>query len=230
MTAQWLHQLQRHGLEGLPGIALKVSTHENISEHYLAKMGLSEDTDTGKLEFEMTGLARKSNSRTVWDILRHAHYGDKASERLYLEYVRVMTGDKFLTYSHSLKELRQELEEISAEEAEQSSGMVDWLPITAGWWSLIWQMKLVSKVIEIAALSRDAGDVQEFIIDQYEQALAGRKLNAEQLEFKEEMYAALRRKPLTDLSRQSEYDPVISGFEMSNDAFQMPLLTGGNQS
>ena len=166
MEALWISSLNAANLEGLPGIALKVSAHSNVGERYLVKIGLTTSEETGKLEYEMTGSFNK-DSRTIWDILRHSYYGDEISGLLYLEYVAAMTGDNFITTSHGLVDLVNSVSEADTESSErqdeQRQKMYDWAEISPYWWEIVLKAGGRADILEVSARTRDVDAVRKVL-------------------------------------------------------------------
>jgi len=161
LTELWLNCLARNGLSGLDQYALKVSAGENVGKDYLTKIGLTEDAKTGDLQYEMTASGSKKSGYTIWDILRHASYGDKLSEALYIEFVGAMFGDSFLSFSKGFLPL---LEDIQLDtEDENSDKKKDWIEVAPYWWRIVVQTRSYGGLLECAATMRNVEDVRQLL-------------------------------------------------------------------
>jgi hypothetical protein len=162
LSNDWLDCLQKQDLQGLDGIALKVSTHANIGEHYLSKLGLS--TVAGDLAYEITGQSNKE-SRTVFDLLRHSYYGDKLATALYLEFARVMTGENFITCSHGLPDLLEVFQEAVQETKVRNAQdtFEEFMVLPSRYWYVVKKAKIYHEVLDVAASSREPKKVLELI-------------------------------------------------------------------
>lgn len=162
LSGDWLKCLEKKGLTGLDGIALKVSTHANIGEHYLSKLGLQ--TIDGDLSYEITGQGNKE-SRTVFDLLRHAYYGDGIAREMYLEFVQVMTGENFITCSHGLPDLLDAFEMPETETNEQTAQdkFEEFMVLPSRYWYVVKKAKIYHEVMDIAASSREPKKVVDLI-------------------------------------------------------------------
>lgn len=154
LSGDWLECLEKKGLTGLDGIALKVSTHANIGEHYLSKLGL--ETVDGDLAYEITGQGNKE-SRTVFDLLRHSYYGDIEATALYLEFAREMTGENFITCSHGLRDLLDKFEEPDQEQNEPKAQdtFEEFMVIPSRYWYVVKKAKIYHEVLDMAASTRE---------------------------------------------------------------------------
>jgi hypothetical protein len=162
LSKDWLDCLYKNDLSGLDGIALKVSTHANIGEHYLSKMGLS--TVAGDLAYEITGQANKE-SRSVFDLLRHSYYGDELSSALYLQFAREMTGENFITCSHGLPDLLDAFE-MPVQESKVRNAQdtfEEFMVIPSRYWYVVKKAKIYHEVMDVAASSREPKKVLELI-------------------------------------------------------------------
>lgn len=164
LSADWLDCLEKRGLLGLEGIALKATTHGNIGEKYLTKLGI--EASPGQLQYELTGQENKQGSTNIWDILRFSYYGDERMSRLYIEYVQAMTGENFLTCSHGLKDLLDEFEfELSETENEAEERMKIVALIHPQHWFVVKKAKIYHDVLDILARTRDPARVFDYIRD-----------------------------------------------------------------
>lgn len=158
LQRDWLDCLQKNQLTGKDGIALQVSTHHNIGEKYLSKMGIK--FDEKNLVYEVTSAETKS-SVTVFDLLKRSYYGDTAAGALYLEFVETMTGENFMTCSHGLHDLIDDIE-LEKEEIDKPE-IVDWMWFTPKAWYIVKKAKIYHEILDIAATSRDVRAVRELI-------------------------------------------------------------------
>lgn len=160
MEAHWLRCLEKEGLEGLPEIALHVSSHGNVGETYLTKIGIVINQKDGKLEYEMTSSDTKKG-RSIWDILRHAYYGDEKSSRLYIEFVQAMSDTNFLTFSHGFGDILEKIE-LPAPDVE-SVAAKPWAEISPYWWSIIRRAGAMGKFLEHAAKTWNIAALREYL-------------------------------------------------------------------
>lgn len=160
LEALWMQCLESKGLDGIPNIAAKVSSHGNVGQTYLTKIGLTISESNGKLEYEMTSSETKSG-KSIWDILRHAHYGDEKSESLYIEFVEAMSDTNFLTLSHGLKALIADIQ-LPSNDSEPDKSQ-EWAEISPYWWNIVRRAYAMGKLLELAALSRDIGQCRDFL-------------------------------------------------------------------
>lgn len=161
MEALWLECLEHHELSGIEGIALKVSSHGNVGKTYLTKIGITISETDGKLEYEMTSSETKKG-KSVWDILRHSYHGDEEASRLYIEFVQAMTDTNFITFSHGLADL---LENIELPEAEHNAdnAKVDFAEISPYWWKIVRRCGAMGKLLEQAATTRDIDHLRRYL-------------------------------------------------------------------
>lgn len=163
LTPDWLDALRREGLSGLDDVALKVTAHGNVGEKYLTKLGLTVSSDDDDLHYELTGTMNKKDSRTIWDILRHASYGDKESARLYIEFVEAMQGDNFLTWSHDFHDIVQAWAEQNIESEEKPEKMPVWAHISNEAWAWVVQANAIPEVLDNAARFRSIPKLMELL-------------------------------------------------------------------
>lgn len=163
LTEHWLHCLRANGLDGLGGIALHVKTGGNVGKTYLTKLGLQVD-ESNNLSYELTSSDTK-DGRNIWDVLRHAHYGDEEASAIYLDYVQVMTGRNFLTTSHGFRDkvgafvAENPLEFVT----EQSNKMTDFAEISQYWWDIVQDANAMGQVLEIAINTRDIETIKNYL-------------------------------------------------------------------
>jgi hypothetical protein len=160
LAEHWMHCLAKVGLDALEKRALVLSADKNIGEFYLTKLGGSQNVQQGDLAFELTGAGKK-DSRTVWDILRHAYYGDEVSAHLYTEYVQAMTGDNWITWSKGLHDLVNDfMDENPCSDEPQGEAMANWLNISKYWWELVKIVRGHHIIVEVSARTRDIKEVR----------------------------------------------------------------------
>lgn len=175
LTPDWLHCLERQGMDGLPEFALRVSAHGNVGEKYLIKIGLTVESKDDDLHYELTGGMNKKGSRTVWDILRHAYYGDGNSERLYIEYVEAMQGDNFITTSHGLTECVENWLDEQAEPEPEAPTLHAWVTISDEIWAYVVAANAFDKVIDCAARYRSIPKLRELLTSLRDELMADGK-------------------------------------------------------
>jgi len=170
--AAWLHELSKVGLKGIGKFALDFSFHGGVGEKYLSKLGISLDdvTDAGH---ELSGYANKhGKGATVWTILRRSKSGDlketrKWSQR-YIEYVKAMQGENWITWSPGLKDLvgvDDVTDEVAADEDEDEAvtEMADWLTITDDQYRAVRKLRAYAELLELAATGRSKSEVLAYL-------------------------------------------------------------------
>lgn len=160
-TDFWLKCLEAKCLTGSREHACDVRAGEHVGAEYLTKLGVNE-TATGALEYELTGGSNKGH--TIWDVLRDAMFGDIRSVYLYIEYVNAMQGENWITTSHGLKNLLEDIELPVSTEIE-SDGLVLWMNIAPAAWGVVVKNRAVAAILRIAATYRDESKILEFIED-----------------------------------------------------------------
>lgn len=168
--AAWLHELGKVGLSGIGKFALDFSFHGGVGENYLSKLGIGLDdvTDAGH---ELSGNANKhGKGATIWTILRRSQAAnedgkDRWSQK-YIEYVRAMQGDNWITWSHGLKDLVG-LEDISDQEAASTdeNPWTDWLSITDEQYRAVRKLRAYADLLELAAASRSKTAVLAYLVE-----------------------------------------------------------------
>lgn len=124
---EWLHQLNRVGLDGASAAARKHAFQVQgaaAAGNYVSKWGAAE---------EMTGGAKKKGKkggRSMWQLLRDARTADtpkarKRAEDLWYEAVRVMAGVHQLRMSPAFRALVEEERQRAAVEDEQQPEAVE---------------------------------------------------------------------------------------------------------
>lgn len=157
LSDHWTSKLDAVGLDYQPEYAFDLSAGHDVGKHYLTKLGIS--SKDGDLSYEMTGSENKGH--TIWDILRHSMYGDQQATSWYLEYVEAMTGENWITSSHGLWKLVEDIELETNEAA--SDDMTDWMWIDDDVWRIVVINNQVSTLLDIAARSRDRSIVWQFL-------------------------------------------------------------------
>jgi hypothetical protein len=165
----WIECLEKHGLEGLPEIALKVSSHGNVGKTYLTKIGITINEKDGKLEYEMTSSDTKKG-KSIWDILRHSYYGDEEASRLYIEFVEAMQDTNFITFSHGLAKLLENIE-LPESQSPADSAKEDFAEISPYWWTLVRRSGAMGKLLEQAIATRDINHLREYLWSLQEEAI-----------------------------------------------------------
>lgn len=170
----WLHCLSHNGLSGLDEYALKVTAGASVGAEYLTKIGLTEDAKTGDLQYEMTASSETKSGYTIWDILRHASYGDRLSVLLYIEFVGAMFGDSFLSFSKGFLPL---LEEIALPvDDENSDKKKEWIIIAPYWWGIVYRSYAIADLLEVAARTRNIEAVRQCLYDLQDELIETGKL------------------------------------------------------
>lgn len=170
LEALWMSCLEAKGLDGIPSIAAKVSSHGNVGQNYLTKIGLTISESNGKLEYEMTSSETKSG-KSIWDILRHAYYGDEKSAALYIEFVEAMQDTNFLTFSHGLKALIEDIELPVQEAKTNAETKEDWAEISPYWWNIVRRSYAMGKLLELAAETRDIAQCRAYLYSLQEELI-----------------------------------------------------------
>jgi hypothetical protein len=161
LEAYWIHCLETHGLEGLPEIALHVSAHGNVGQSYLTKIGITINEKDGRLEYEMTSSETKSG-QSIWDILRHSYYGDESASALYIEFIEAMQDTNFITFSHGLADLLENIE-LPESESVASNEKTDFAEISPYWWGIVRRSGAMGKLLEQAMLTRDINHLRQYL-------------------------------------------------------------------
>jgi len=157
----WMDCLEAHALEGIPNIALKVSSHGNVGQTYLTKIGITINEKDGKLEYEMTSSDTKKG-RSIWDIARHSYYGDEEASRLYIEFIEAMQDTNFITFSHGLADLLENIE-LPEHESIADSEKTDFAEISPYWWKIVRRCGAMGKLLEQAATTRDIHHLRQYL-------------------------------------------------------------------
>lgn len=170
LRSAWLKKLQKAGLYGNEH-ALKLSADDAVKPHYLAKLGLRQD-EKGQLEYELTATQSKDKQAgyTVWQLLESSLKGNQVAAALYLEYVRAMSGDMWITWSRGLKQLvgLDELEDEQLAALEEEEQLESWYELSG---DEIYAMRFAraqAAVLDVAAASRDIAVLKRFLAGLYE--------------------------------------------------------------
>lgn len=100
----WIEELAKEGQAGLKGIAVNVSSTDDLLNDYVTKGGQVLPTDTSKwgMAEEMTKAQAKKNRRdgkTPWELLIESFCGDRASGVLFKEYAEATKGKSALQWT-----------------------------------------------------------------------------------------------------------------------------------
>jgi hypothetical protein len=170
LRAAWLKKLETAGLYGNEH-ALKLSADESVKPHYLAKLGLRQD-EKGKLEYELTATQNKDIQAgyTVWQLLESSLKGNQVAAALYLEYVRAMSGDMWITWSRGLKQLvgLDEVEDEQLAALEEEEQLETWYELSADEVYAMRFARAQAAVLDVAAASRDISVLKRFLSGLYE--------------------------------------------------------------
>jgi hypothetical protein len=160
----WLECLEHNRLSGIEGIALNVSAHKNVGQTYLTKIGITINEKDGKLEYEMTSTETKKG-KSIWDILRHSYYGDEAASALYIEFVQAMQDTNFITLSHGLPDLLEDIQLPALEEAAAAAeeASTAWAEIAPWAWKVIRRSGAMGKVLEQAIIWQSVDHLREML-------------------------------------------------------------------
>lgn len=150
LQSLWMKALEANGLDAKDKVGANLSG-KNSSDTYLAKLGFEID-DNGDIAYELTGNENKG--KTVFDLLAMAHYGDIGAESLYVEYVQEMQGHNWITFSHGLKDLIEDIE-LESEELPDNQKLHKWLQIDSHTWYAVARLNKVSHVVKFAAKHRN---------------------------------------------------------------------------
>ncbi len=163
LTKLWQHQLKTEGRGASEEHGLYVSDENKSPSDYIAKTGITVD-DNGKLQWEMTSNETK-DSFNIWSILNAASKGDNHAEKLYLEYVKVMTGKNWMAYGQSgLQKIIEEIELPEPEgDAEQVEEQHHWLKFSDYWWDIVKLSNGDARIIDVAAKTRSIDAIRELL-------------------------------------------------------------------
>ena len=168
VTKSWLSSLRNEavGLDGDFEHACHIAVGENVKKDYLAKLGLS-DEDTTNVEYELTsGHNKDYKGRNIWSILRSAAEDNEEDAQLYVEYVKAMSGDNWITYSNGLKALVN-LDEMSDEQASQKEDeklqFEKLMDISEYEYSFVRKYKAYPELLELATSSRSEKVVRDWL-------------------------------------------------------------------
>jgi hypothetical protein len=192
----WLDCLEKEGLDGIGEIAFDVQAEHDVKKHYLAKLGLEDETSN--LDYELSaGHNKTGGGAKIWQILQKSWEGDALAGALYVEWVEAMSGDQWLTFSDGLRELCG-VSEMSDEEAAIFEGVdeearnetllemsdEDFMPVR--------KLGKLATLLELAAVTRDKKKVIDFLVDLYD--LWFKSYQAEENRKIENQYRALDEK------------------------------------
>jgi hypothetical protein len=159
-TERWMKALTRNELNGIPEIACDLRAGAHVGEHYLTKLGITENAK-GQLDYELTGSANKG--ATIWDILDSAAWGDVEAEYQYLEYVEVMQGENWITFSHGLWDLVKDIEVPEPETENDTKSLSLWYWISQENWNVVVRSHAIHHVLRLASRYRDRQIIDDYI-------------------------------------------------------------------
>lgn len=159
MQKLWIDCLHAKGLRGVDKIAL-TATATADSKTYLAKFGFETAPD-GDLSYELT-RGDKKDSRTIWDVLASARYGDIDAETKFVEFVKAMRGHKWITFSNDFYVLCKDIE-LDAEEEPENQKLRRWLHVDPRDWYAVSALGMVANVVAYSAKTRCKHRVRDFI-------------------------------------------------------------------
>ena len=177
--AAWLHELGKVGLSGIGKFALDFSFHGGVGEHYLSKLGL-DDTALTDAGHELSGSGNKDGSgATVWTILRRSQTESETEtdtpvherqwSKKYIEYVKAMQGENWITWSHGLKALvgvDDVSDDVLADDESADTPdfeMLDWLQISDDQYRAVRKFRLYRELLELAAATRSKKAVLAYL-------------------------------------------------------------------
>lgn len=158
-TTFWLSCLAAAELTGTKEHACDVRSGTHVGAEYLTKLGINE-TVKGELEFELTGAKYKGN--TIWDVLNDAMFGDIRAGYLYIEYVKVMQGENWITTSHGLHDLLEDIE-LPVPGETDGDKLVLWMNIDPEMWRIVVKNRAIHMVLLYAARYRDEQKILDYI-------------------------------------------------------------------
>lgn len=166
--ALWLECLQKVGLDGIGEIAFDVQAEHDVKKQYLAKLGL--EAETANLDYELSaGHNKTSGGAKIWQILERSWQGDKQASELYKEWVEAMSGDKWITFSHGLKDLCG-ISEASDDDLAVFDGIDEQvynetlIEISDDEFMPVRKLQKLADLLELAASSRNAETVRDWLI------------------------------------------------------------------
>jgi hypothetical protein len=168
LPEKWLSCLNRYDLTGIDEIACNVKADDSVPEHYLSKLGLQDDTTTAA-GLEISGGQRKMRGGfTIWQILDAAYDNNIDAdqrarfERLYLEYATSMTGDNWITCSHGLNAL---IEDVELDETDETDDETEELVISIPdeIWRYVTRSHAQGRLLTVAAKTRDEKAVRRWL-------------------------------------------------------------------
>lgn len=169
--AVWLDCLRKEGLTGTAQRAFHIQAGDAVSA-YISKHGRYEaDQKAATKARQFWGIAEEmtlartkrgrgegeGKGRSPWQILRDAHSGDEASEKLWQEYALVMHGRRQQVWSDGLKE-KIGLLEIEDEEAAEGEEYTEDADETLAVWTKAEWRRVRSRRAEILAAAEAGGD------------------------------------------------------------------------
>lgn len=169
IEARWHKALARVGLYGNEH-AFDWSANQNVGDRYLSKLGAI--GNDAKQDYELSGTMNKTrgNERagfTMWDMLKSASRGNPLMRSYWVEGVKAMTGEKWITWSNGLK-AEIGLDELADSELNlddiQSEKMQDLHQLTSEQIETIRAYRANWFIENVAARSRSK-EVVELVLD-----------------------------------------------------------------
>lgn len=171
--AAWLHELGKVGLSGIDKFALDFSFHDGVGKNYLSKLGI-DDTALTDAGHELSGYSNKhGKGATVWSILRRSIQANGADghewAEKYIEYVKAMQGENWITWSHGLKALvgvDDVSDDVLADDENADTPdveMLDWLQISDEQYRAVRKLRAYAELLELAAATRSKKTVLAYL-------------------------------------------------------------------
>lgn len=165
LTTRWISCLKNNELTGDFEHALNVKASGNVKASYISKLGL--ESDTTNVDYELTsGRQKNYKGRNIWNILRRASEGDEWCAKLYVEYVRVMSGNFWITWSRGLKDLCEidvMTDEEIAETTPDAEEMTHLMDITDEEYMPVRKLRKFAELLELAGESKSENNVRYYL-------------------------------------------------------------------
>lgn len=158
LTAVWIHELRRHGLEGMVGPALRVTGEHATLDDYLTKQGSSMPNLAQKwgVAEELTKSNRKKSrdgNYNVWDLLLLAFVCGEPYGRLFREYYYATKGKSAMQWTPGmlakLKVLQSTDENALTIEPETGDDLL--LRLTSDQWRVILSANAEGRLLDECA-------------------------------------------------------------------------------